>query len=271
MNQVAIVIPVTVGNSVIAENMIDWIFQLNFRKQIGHAVICHDELVHPERRERIKLACELAFISFDEIVVPSRGTLEKPASENFTRNNLFLGAAEHCQKSLRVPWLWLEPGSCPKNPLWFVKICNAYYSQVRRYSGTHLKPSADGPIFLHPVSVYHMGAFNDVSKVVSESMDEFFEAVSGQILHPKSTKWRLVQPLKILEETDCDKVWDEAQIVFGDDAGILVENLRSKGVHFPKPLNLDSDRNQEGSQIQPVKIDRRTKEGRALAKAQHAN
>lgn len=301
MNQLIITIPITVGNSVIAENMIDWIYQLNGRVPQEHALICFDADVTPERHERIKLACELAFESFDTIIMPTLNTKEKMASENAVRNNLFLGIAEHCRKSFRIPWLWLEPGSVPTQQGWFKNICDAYYAQPRRYLGTHLKPSAESnDRFLHPVSVYHMGCFDDVVRVVKENMDGPFEMAIGNTIVPRSTKWRAVQFQKILDESDIGKVWPEAEIVFGDDGGMLIEAYRAEGRHHPKvvvnpePVRMVADASgqftphnppPDGARPSPnwitppstdaaPRIDLRTKAGRALKaaqKAEHAN
>lgn len=236
-----ITIPITVGNSVIAENMIDWIYQLNGRVNKGHALICYDADVTAERRERIKIVCELAFVSYDEIIMPSLNTKEKMASHNTVRNNLFLGIAEHCQKSYRIPWLWLEPGSVPTTPGWLAMMGLEYQSQPRRYMGTHLRVSADIPDrFLHPVSIYHMGCFGDVAKMVRENMDGAFELVIGQTIVMRSSKWKLVQPLKILDESDISKVWEESLIVFGDESGALIESYRAEGRHHPRPPAINS-------------------------------
>lgn len=258
-----IAIPISLETAIIAERLLDWIYQLNQREKSGHALLVYSD-VHEENQMRIRIAAELAFESFDEIVVPSVDKPDKMEAAVAKRNRTFLTAAEYCQKSYRVPWLYLDPTAVPLKQDWLSRIEDAFSNQPRRYMGTHLRASAESKeIFLLPTSVYHMGAFNDCQRVVTEAMSVPFEISCGSMLAPKSTKSRLVQPLKFQDETDFDKIWDEAVIVVGDMSGALIEKLREDGVHlatFSSPL--------PAFEIESIptngKIDLRTKEGRAL-------
>lgn len=279
------VIPVNPETAPVAENLLDWIFQLNQREAHGAVLLLYDG-VHDEAQTKIRTAASLAYTHVEELNAPAR-----QEGQAHRGNILFLCAAEHCQKTYRIPWLYMDPTSVPTNRDWFRNICNAYAEQPMRYMGTHLKANAEAKdIFLFPFSVYHMGAFNDTSRAILDAPSVPFEFTAGPIIGPKSFRTRLIQPLKIIDESDFSKIWDTAQIVVGDITGALIEKYRGDGVHVPVPVipvNPEWKDAQFDVQInppnvvhvgpepttatgQPKKIDRRTREGKALAAAQKA-
>jgi hypothetical protein len=276
-----IVIPINTDSAANAEMLIDWIRQLNQNEKRGSALLVYDN-VHDELQMRLRVCADLTFTSFDELVAPCK----LDASACHKRNTQFLCAAEYAQKTYRIPWMWLDPICIPTRQTWLNEIEEAYTGQPKRYMGTHIKATPEGEPFLHPVSIYHMGVYNDGHKAVLEAMEKPFEMSLGPIIGPKSNKWRLVQPLKIIDESDFEKVWEEAAVVFGDASGAYIERLRENGVHLPAPLTFrDLDKacdevlsKHAASDVYggmtlspppPPRIDRRTKAGRALnAKAQ---
>ncbi len=271
MNPV-IVISLTADNAARAEATLDWCYQLGNRIKRDHILLAFDADCSPEQRERIKLTADLAFLSVQELVVPRIGTAEKPASQVARNNNAFLAAAEFCQKSFRIPWLFLEGDCTPTNPDWLENIAKSYDAQPLRYMGVHLKPTEESvERFLFRIAVYHMGAFNDMVKVCGENPETPFEMSGGKNIAGRSTKCRLFQPLKVLDESDFSKVWPEAQIVCGDLTGALIEHYRELGVHLPgmkfrSETVLDYHPNGVVPIIhvrQPEKVDGRTKAGRA--------
>lgn len=230
------VIPISTDNAHRAEFLIDWIYQLAGREKRGHALLAFDG-VHEEYINRIKATAELAFESFDIMIPNSKDTKEKMASAIVRRNNLFMSAAEHCQKSFRCPFLMLEPECTPTNAQWLENIENLWESQARRYMLCHLRDAETGPRFPLSIGVYHMGFWGDVAKAYSEPSNAEipWERIAGENIVGRSTKCRAFQPLKVISEEDFAKVWPEAQIVTNDQTGAFIEKLRADGVHLPKP------------------------------------
>ncbi len=279
------VIPISTENAARAEFLIDWISQLNQRKPKDHALLVFDG-VHEELIQRCKISAELAFEGFDMLIPASKDTKEKMASAVVRRNNLYLSAFEHCQRTFRVPFLVLEPECCPTNPQWMENIEQAWDGQARRYLLCHLQDSKDAPRFPLSVGVMHMGLWGDIAKPCADAPETPWERVAGEMIISRSTKCRMFQPLKIQSEADFQNVWPEAQIVVGDSSGAYTEFLRSQGVHLPKqrepsPLMTLGNPEEEirygpvdatfgimpttRQQLsQPVKLDKRTKEYRAM-------
>lgn len=224
---------VGIDNASRAEFQLDWIFQLSGREKRGHALLVFDG-THPEFIERIKATAELAFESFDMLIPASKDTPQKMASAIVRRNNIFLSAAEYCQRVFRCPFLFLEPECTPTNPQWFENIEKAYYAQPRRYLLTHLQDSKDAPRFPLPIGVFHMALFNDIAKLCADAPEAPWERTAGEHIVSKSTKSRAFQPLKIQDESDFSKVRPEAQVVTGDTSGAFIEHLRESGVHLTK-------------------------------------
>lgn len=226
------VIPISTENGHRAEFLIDFISQLNQRKPRGHALLAFDS-VHEEVVQRVKISAELAFESFDLIIVASKDTKQAMASAIVRRNNLYLSAFEYCQRTFRVPFLVLEPECCPTNQQWMEKIQKAYEAQARRYLLCHLRDSETSPRFPLSVGVMHMGLWADIAKACAEAPETPWERVAGENIIGRSSKTRAFQPLRVVEEADFQKVWPEAQVVVGDISGALIENYRSQGVHLP--------------------------------------
>lgn len=231
-------LPLTIGinadNAARAEAAIDWIYQLASRTKQNHVLLAFDSDCSPEQRSKIKITADLAFLTVQEFIAPALPD-ERRQSELARRNALFLAAAEHCQKCFRTAWVWLEANCTPTNPGWLENLTEVYHEQPYRYLGVHLKPTADSnERFLHRVAIYHMGCFNDIAKACSDRPDVPCEVAAGMNLVVRSSKTRLIQPLKIVDETSFSQVWPEAQIVVGDDAGALIEYFRENGIHLKK-------------------------------------
>jgi len=228
------VIPISTDNAARAEFCLDWLLQLNLREKRGHALLVFDG-VHSELVDRIKITAELVFESFDALIPPSKDTKEKMASAIVRRNNLFMNAAEYCQRVFRCPFLFLEPESVPTNPQWMENIENLWEAQPRRYLLTHLRDTQESPRFPASVGVYHMGFWGDVAKAYSDptNAEVPWERIAGESIVSRSTKCRAFQPLRITDEGDFSKVWPEAQIVSSDPTGAFIEKLRADGVHLP--------------------------------------
>jgi hypothetical protein len=131
----------------------------------------------------------------------------------------------------------------------------------------------------------------DAVKTVDAAPEVPFEISCGQHFIPRSSKFRMIQPLKIQDELDFAKIWPEAQIVCGDVTGALIEKFRADGVHLPGQRYYKEEavfgtipedkslvipilhvRNQEAPTASvippprpiPAKVDLRTKAGRAM-------
>jgi len=278
---IQIAIPINADSAPQAENLCSWIRELNNHKPKGHAIVAFDSSVSHEMRERVKITAGLAFETVEEVLVPSKDSAEKMSSAIAKRNASFMAIAEFCQRCVRVPWLLLEPDCVPTNPEWLDKIEAFYDSQPKRYVGVHLKSKPDSEEkFLHRVSVYHMGAFMDVVKTVDAAPEVPFEISCGQHFVPRSSKFRMIQPLKIQDELDFAKIWPEAQIVCGDVTGALIEKFRADGVHigaqkiierevseFTVPINHPAPPSTLPPPRPPGRVDLRTKAGRAILAA----
>lgn len=260
MSKLITVIGFNTDNAILAERLCDWIYQLSGKEQGGHAVLVCDQQVHEELRQKVRIAAEVAF-SGVEMVVASVDVIPKQIPSHYWMNLMFIKAADHMQRCYRWPWLWLEPECVPVKDNWMESIMAAYDSQPKRYMGTHMQ--LGDTRFLNRIAVYPPSAYFDVREV--KQTEGPFEIAASQRIIPKSSRTKVFQHLKFQDETDIEKVREDASVVVGDAVGILIESMREL-----KPVKRESIHitQQLGGQLpKPQKIDGRTKSGKAALAA----
>lgn len=223
MNKLIVVIPFTTDNAVMAERLCDWIFKVSGSEQKGHALLVCDQQVHDELKGKVKIAAEVAFDSV-ELVVATVNQIPKAISSHFWMNLMFLKASEHISKHYRWPFLWLEPEAIPVKSNWLEILSSIYDSQPKRYLGTHME--LNGHRFMARVGIYPSYAFSEFKDITDKSGP--YEIAAGSYITPKCSRSKAFQHLKVRDESDVEKIREDATVVIGDESGIVVEVLREK-------------------------------------------
>lgn len=234
MNTVLLTLGFHTGDAVQAERLCDWIYQLQEREQIGTALLVCDSEVHPEMQTKVRLAAEVAFHSVELVVA----TPTERAGKTDRSNNLIRFAARHIAAAYRTPWLWIEPDCVPLKKTWFFDLALGYYSQPKRFFGSHLKSikgAGEEQISLARVAIYPQDAVNDIEPFCSGTAP--FNLFGGKALVERSTKSRLVQQIAYNHETDFDKIRPDAVMLHSDKTGALISHLRAQR-EVPQPTAL---------------------------------
>lgn len=267
MSKLLITLPYSAGDAVLAERLCDYIYQLNGKSPLGHALLVAASDTHEELRIRVGIAAKLAFEDVTELVAPDMES-QKTYSKAQYAEHLFKFAATHIQKNFRWPFAWVEPDSVPTNCLWRERLSDAYEAQPRRYMGSIMRQGES--LFMARVGVYSPAAGADQDRAPDQMVS-------------KCTKTKLIQQLVIGSDDDLSKVREDAVLVHGDKAGILMEHLKEKpplpmidmdGEEKPVKVTVTTNGNlkcEEGipnPMWETPKIDRRTRAGRALAAKQ---
>ena len=209
------VMPCHSGDAMLAENLLDWTFQLNERKQSGSLlVVCYGD-THEEMREKLSIAGDVACSNFEMIISPEIASPSK--SDRIAQ--VFNFAADHIAKNYRVPWLWLEPDSVPLRRGWLEELDNAYTSQPKMHLGPHFQ-AADKRILMSRTAIY--------SPKLSKVNLPLFTTASADVITPASTKTRLIQQIYYKPESDLVKIRPDAVLLHSDKTGKLIQYLRSK-------------------------------------------
>ncbi len=204
------------NDGTLAEHLLDYIFLVSKRVRKNNLLLVVAADVHPEMREKVRLAAEVAFETVDVINAPAFVGPDK----NVHVNRMVKTAAEHVAKTYRVPWLWIEPDCVPLAPDWLEQITAAHYAQPKRYSGSYLM--SGGNLFLARVAVYPPDAINDLSGALAANAP--FNMASGAVVIPKSTKTYLVQETAYLDEGVTLR--ENAVMLHHDKGGILMNKNR---------------------------------------------
>lgn len=208
MNNLLIVIPYCKDDAERAEGLIDWIFHLNGRKPMGHALVAAAPDVHAENVERIKISASVTFDSFDSIRVKNNGL-----------NQMFAGIARHICKSYRVPFFWMEPDCTPLKPSWYRELQGAYYAQPKRYCGSIMRNSEKQ--WSARCICYPPDAALDLDEFC-KSNQPFNISAAGFII-PAITKTTLVGESLIDSATLYSNIPDDAVAVHSDKLGIALK------------------------------------------------
>lgn len=215
MNELLTVIGHSANDSVLAEQLCDFIFLVNKRVKSGHCLLAVAGDVHPEMEAKVRIAAEVTFETVDSV----RGQRILGPDKNIHINALFKAAAEHVQKNFRLPWLWLEPDCAPVDEKWFDKITKTYYSHPKRYMGSWMKGT---DLFLARVGVYPSDAYGDLAGALTQTAP--FNIAAGASIIPQSTKTYLVHEVNYND--DSVKVRDGSVLVHHDKNAILINKQR---------------------------------------------
>ncbi len=287
-----IVIPTCTDDSPIAERLLDWIYQVNFKQAHGHVLLAFANDVHAEMRAKLRICAELAFEGVSEFQAKPCGKgLKATKVENC--NDMLQQTAQYVAHGFRWPWFCLEPDAVPLVPDWIEQLSKAYSDQPKKFMGPHMRRKVQNgeELFLGRTSVYPTSAFSEFKDYKSPMPIEW---EAGRNIIPRSTKTRLIQQGVFDEST---VIRPDAVVFHSDKTGALISQLRERGVPSPEQTNgqrvdirnVTEDRATETISIpalptvsNPVlsvnfatalakKIDGRTKEGRALKAQRKAN
>lgn len=233
MNSILVVIPFCAGDAARTEQLLEWIFELAERHQRGHCLLIAAPNVHPEMREKVKIAGEVAFKTCD---------LESPLiPENATKpsqiTQMVSEAAKLVRDRYRMPWLLMEPDCVPVSPGWIASLSEAYAAQPKRLMGVKLQkvePPGKTLFQMARIGVY--------------SSD--YSPTEMGVINKMSTT-RLIQLMTFSHGMTLDKIKPEAVLIHSDKEGNVIRLMREKkevvgmSACAHKVLELDSP-NQNG-------------------------
>lgn len=222
MNDLLIVVPFHASDAPLAERLVDWIYELENRRQHGHCLLVSAHNVHDEMRLKMKLAAEVAFESSDLVVLgkesrtPTEGT-----------NNLFQETAKFVSQHYRWSWLWLEPDCVPLRTGWREQLLLAYNAQPRRFMGPHLRFSqkTGDKLTLGRIAVYPTDAVTDLAPYCGSIIP--FNQIAGDVIVPRSTKSRLIQETRWQPGAE---VRSDAVLLHSDKSGLLIQQFRESAM-----------------------------------------
>lgn len=189
-----------------AERLLDWIYQQRQQQPLDHVLLVAAHDTHPEMRLRVKISATLAFNSVIEFTAP-------PLNIPDARYHLFRQSALYVGRSMRCPWLYLEPDCVTLTGGWMTELEAAYEMQPFRYLGPYGKTAEDA-IVLGRCSIHPAGAINDL------------EANRDPV--PMSSKCRLMQLGQFNEGDTLDKVRPDAVLFHSCQSDALIKLLRAK-------------------------------------------
>ncbi len=204
-----------------ATRLLDLIALYRNKKPQGHILLAYAPGLHQEMQNQLKVAAEIGFETVDQFMVgPSPESAKDKASG---LNNVFQKTAQHCGRTYRWNFLWLEPDCVPLKPSWLNDIAAAYDAQPKHYMSSYLTNPKDGNKCIGRVGVYPRHAATDLNTFFANNMP--FEIAAGEPLRLRTTKTQLIQTLPILTIEDRAKVKPEAVLVHWDKAAILLRAL----------------------------------------------
>jgi hypothetical protein len=225
MSDIIIVLPFTNEETAKTERLLDHIFHIGGVP--GHILLVSAHDVHPEARERIKVAADVAFSSYEMIAV--NPPLGKTKDERI--NFMFKQVAKYVQDTYRLPWFLMEPDCTPVSETWYHSLCTSYKVQPKRYCGSFFK--AGSTLFCSRRIVYPFDAFKDLEQYCNGDAAFNFAAATFQV--PRATKTQLVQEIVIATATDLSKVSANAVIIHSDKRSIAL-SMREEAIS-PKKEN----------------------------------
>lgn len=212
MSEIIIVLPFTNEETQKTERLLDHIFHIGGVP--GHILLVSAHDVHAEARERIKVAADVAFSSYEMIAVAPPMGKTKGEKINFT----FKQIAKYVQDTYRLPWFFMEPDCTPVSETWYHSLCTSYKIQPKRYCGSFFK--AGSTLFCSRRIIYPFDAFKDLEQFCNGDADFNFAAAS--FMAPRATKTQLVQEIIIANATDLSKVSSNAAIIHSDKSSIAL-------------------------------------------------
>lgn len=233
MTNLLIVIPACADDAPRAEQLLDWIYQLNGRQPQGHVLLAYAHDVHAEMKTKLRICADLAFEGVSEfqatnrpLPIPEAKPIELKTKVEFV-NNLWNQTAKFVAGHYRWPWLYCEPDCVPTNPNWIKTLADAYASQPKKMMGSWMrrKSGASDELFMARTGIYHLGAHAELNRFIGSPP---FEWASGPHVIPRCAKTKLIQQLAY--DGDFSKVKPEAVLVHGDKGGRLIEHLRNNKV-----------------------------------------
>ena len=232
-----IVIPFCKTDGAQAEQLCDWIFQLNESVPIGHVLLVAAADVHPELMTKVQLAAEVAF---NTVTIFRDGGNTAP-TKNEKINRMILNASEFVAKHFNWPFVLLEPDSVPLKPEWIEAIATAYESQPKRFLGSFMQFQAadkSNKLCLARSGVYPVNAADTLRAFCGTAAP--FNMLAGETIIPMANKSGLFQQLEIKDVADLAKVRPDAVVVHGDKRSILLTSLQPaekspESTEAPKP------------------------------------
>lgn len=272
-NNLLITLPVCATDFGLADRMLDLIFQQNDRQPVGHGLLVFASDVHEEMKTKLRLSASLAFITTSEITAEKNDL--QPQQKGAAINAMFQTAADYIMFTYRWPWLWLEPDCVPLKAGWLDDLSEFYAGQPKRYAGAHRgDPVTKEPINQSRIGIYPINSATELRTFTAGEVP--FEVAGGKHIIPRSAKCRLIQTGAFKGEVDMGNIREDAVLLHSDKTGQIVEKLIEglpqpmmrvvKEGTPPKPGGVLG----EAPIIEPVKIDKRTKEGKALAAKEFA-
>lgn len=227
MNPLLVVIPNCSDDSPYAERLLDFVYQLNGKQQVGHVLLAYAHDVHAEMKLKLKISAELAFVSVSEFQAAGRMDVLLPKTKTEFTNNLWIQTAHHIAGHFRWPWLYCEPDCVPITPDWIQTLADGYANQPMKYLGTRMKriTGETENFFMARTGIYPTIAYSELKGFIGTPP---FEWTAGPHVAPRSSNTKLIQQINY--DGDYAKVKPEAVLLHADKQGKLIEQLREKGV-----------------------------------------
>lgn len=224
-SKIVIVIPFCKNDGAQAEQLCDWIYQLNDGKPKGHVLLVASGDTHPEMVTKVQIAAEVAFQTVT-IFVESSSAAPMRIPERV--NKLFRELSEFYSSHFNWPFLLLEPDAIPVLPDWMEQIVAAYEDQPKRFLGSFMQyagPDKALKLCLARVGVYPANAAVTLKSFCGVPVP--FNMVAGDTVIPMANKTWLIQQMEIKDVADLEKINPASVIVHGDKKGILLNSLQN--------------------------------------------
>lgn len=155
-NQVLVVIATFNGDLTLAENLINWISELDGKLPFP-ALIVVDQTVPQEKYAALFTLAKTVFSHVRLITI-------QVAAHGWKPNVMFLQAAKYVRDNYTLPFFWLEPDCVPLKSGWLANINEAYQNSPLRYLGAIVETTGQKgipPKHLTGCSVYPNDAYDD--------------------------------------------------------------------------------------------------------------
>lgn len=222
-----------------AERLLDFIHHHSGRR--GHLVLGLMSEVHDEMKARIRISASLAFEVVHEVALRPFGDRSAPRQQHC--NNAFRQMAAHIQSTFSWPWMWLEADCSPMIVEWRLKLWEAYDSQPMEFFGNRMRinPKKEGEsefYFMARVGIYPRDAYTKMTLAGSDS-NAPFEIASGKSVVARMTATKLIQHVTIKTDADLLKLRDDAILIHGDKANLLLDPAQLMGTPIPEPVKMN--------------------------------
>lgn len=217
-----------------AEQLCDWIYQLNGCHPQGHVLLVASGDTHKEIITKVQMAAEVAFLSVT--ILEDKANTDVGA-KTLRINRAMIGAADFVAKHFNWPFLWLEPDSFPTKKEWLEQLSDTYFSQPKKFMGPFLQYSdkdKNEHLCMGRVGVYSPDAAHILRPFTATSAP--FNLFGEGVVIPLANKSQLFQEMNIQSADDLIRIRPESVIVHSDKKSIFVQKMRAEAAgEIPDP------------------------------------